>query len=415
MKQRTLTIRPSVRVAALATMALLLSGCSTYYQSHYPDSGVYYGDSGVYGQSAAYSRAGYGPVNPIAYPYWSIDYFYFSQYYHPYSVYVGYNEPLYYPYPGWAFSYRRPIHSRTSLAFGFGYPWYGHRYPAYSFGFFSGYDPFHFGGHYRRGRHDVHRIRQIDRRLESLQRGGSYASRRELLGRDRVVHRVGGTGYEGRVGNRNATRPQSRAALLRRRDADASSRAPRTRSTAPSRRIEQRRAPDVRSERRSDRRALDRDRIRRDGGGSSAYQGHRGSPIESLRGRVIVNSRNDRTGDARHRDASRRDRSTAAGNIRRSPAIDRNRAERPSRQASGRTPNRSDDNTAADTRGNLLNRSPGGFSAPPVRPDRRAAPPPRPARDTSRPDPPSRSSSSSSRRAIMRDRSDDGGRSRRRR
>ena len=96
MNQRTVkksaTMKSGLRLAILAMATLVLGGCSTYYQSYYPDSGVYYEDSGVYGRSAGYSRVGYGPVNPVVYPYWSIDYFYFSQFYHPYSVYVGYNE-----------------------------------------------------------------------------------------------------------------------------------------------------------------------------------------------------------------------------------------------------------------------------------------------------------------------------------
>src|SRR6056297_1883314 len=167
MIQRTGKIRTAVHLATLAVLAMALGGCSTYYQSYYPDSGVYYGDSGGYGQAAGFSRGGYGPVNPVDYPYWSLDYFYFSQYYHPYSVYVGYNEPLYYPYPGWGLGYYRPIRSHGSFAFGFGYPWhgYGYRYPAYTRGFFSSYDPFYYGSHYRRDRHGHHRIRQIDSRL----------------------------------------------------------------------------------------------------------------------------------------------------------------------------------------------------------------------------------------------------------
>src|SRR6056297_2537880 len=399
MIQRTGKIRTAVHLATLAVLAMALGGCSTYYQSYYPDSGVYYGGSG---QAAGFSRGGYGPVNPVDYPYWSLDYFYFSQYYHPYSVYVGYNEPLYYPYPGWIFGDYRALRPRghgSSFAFGFGYPWYGYgnRYPAYSFGFFSGYDPYYYGGHYRGERHGRHRIRQIDRRLEALQHDDSYVSRRELLGRDRV----GSSVYDSRRGYHNrdrsdATRSQSRAAMMRQRNSGAS-RAPQ-RTVAPDRRVERRRAPDVRSERRPDRRTLDRDRIRRDGGGS-AYEGHRGIPIENLRGRVIVDSRSNRSDDARGRDAGRRDHGGAAKNIRRAPAIDWNRGDRQSRQQSGRVLRRADNGG----RDNLLNRSTRSFGAPPQRPNRRAAPSPRPARDVSRPEAPKRASSSSrSRQSEMR-------------
>src|SRR6056297_62250 len=402
MKQKTLELKSGLRMAGLIVAVALLGGCSTYYESYYPDSGVYYGDSGVYDHSYGYPQRGYGAVNPAAYPYWSIDYFYFSQYYHPYSVYVGYNEPLYYPYPGWIFGDYRALRPRchgSSFAFGFGYPWYGYgyRYPVYSFGFFSGYDPYYYGGHYRGERHGRHRIRQIDRRLEALQHDDSYVSRRELLGRDRV----GSSVYDSRRGYHNrdrndATRSQSRAAMMRQRNSGAS-RAPQ-RTVAPDRRVERRRAPDVRSERRPDRRTLDRDRIRRDGGGS-AYEGHRGIPIENLRGRVIVDSRSNRSDDARGRDAGRRDHGGAAKNIRRAPAIDWNRGDRQSRQQSGRVLRRAD-NAGRD---NLLNRSTRRFGAPPQRPNRRAAPSPRPARDVSRPEASKRASSSSrSRQSEMR-------------
>ena len=401
MNQGTANIKSGLRLSALAMMAMALAGCSTYYQSYYPDSGVYYGDSAQYGHGGVHSRAGYGyqRVNPAVYPYWSLDYFYFSQYYHPYSVYVGFNEPLYYPYPGWVFGDYRAVHPLGYASFGFGYPWYGYgsRYPAYSFGFFSGYSPYYYSGYYRGDRHGHHRIRQIDRRLEALQYGDSRASRRELLGRDRV----GSSVYDSRRGYHNrdrndATRSQSRAAMMRQRNTGAS-RAPQ-RTVAPDRRVERRRAPDVRSERRPDRRALDRDRIRRDGGGS-AYQGHRGIPIENLRGRVIVDSRSNRSDDARGRDAGRRDHGGAAKNIRRAPAIDWNRGDRQSRQQSGRVLRRAD-NAGRD---NLLNRSTRRFGAPPQRPNRRAAPSPRPARDVSRPEAPKRASSSSrSRQSEMR-------------
>jgi len=383
---KTVTTRSSLHLAVLVMAAVVLGGCSTYYQSYYPDSGVYYEDSGVYGHSTGYSsigysRVGYGPVNPVVYPYWSIDYFYFSQFYHPYSVYVGYNEPLYYPYPGWALGHYRPSRWHGSLAFGFGYPWYGHgyRYPAYTFGFFSGYDPYYHGVHYRR---DRHRIRQIDSRLEALQHGDSYASRRELLGRDRIAGRPGGGQYDTRGSYRDSgARPQSRAALLRQSSAGNSRALPR-RAAAPDRSV-QRRALDSRSERRSDRRTIDRDRnrdrIRRDGG-ASASEGHRGIPIEGLRGRVIVNSGNRASDDARGRDSIRRD--------------------------------------ANPARGSLLNRSTRSSGAPPPRPERRAAPPPRPSRDLGRPDKPVRAASPPSRRALMRQHSDasrssDNGRDRR--
>ena len=67
MKRKTAKIKSGLRLAVL-TAAMVLGGCSTYYPSHYPDSGVYYQNSGVYGHSGGYPRGGYGPVNPAAYP-----------------------------------------------------------------------------------------------------------------------------------------------------------------------------------------------------------------------------------------------------------------------------------------------------------------------------------------------------------
>ena len=402
-------LKATGRIAALTILAAFLAGCSTYYQSYYPDSGVYYGDSGVYGHAGAPTRGGYGyrTVNPAVYPYWSIDYFYFSQYYHPYSVYVGYNEPLYYPYPGWVFGDYRAVHPHgyASFGFGFGYPWYGygHRYPGYSLGFFSGYSPYYYGGYYRGDRHGRHKIRQIDRRIEALQHGSSYASRRELLGRDRVAGNGGSGLYDSRSSNRSAVR--SRADMLRQRSTDGA-RSSQRRTVAPdrssNRRVE-RRAPDIRSERRSDRRALDRDRIRRDGGGS-AYEGHRGIPIENLRGRVIVNSRNVRPSGS-DREAVARDRADAARNIRRAPAIDWNRGERRSRSGHAGNQRRADDNA----RGSLLNRSTRSSGVPVQRPGSHHAPSSRPAREISRPEPASRASSPP-RRSQMRQRASDGSR-----
>lgn len=400
-------IRTSFRLATVVVFAMMLGGCSTYYQSYYPDSGVYYSDSAGYGQSyghsGGYARAGLGLVNPVTYPYWSLDYFYFSRYYHPYSVYVGYNEPLYYPYPGWALGYYRPIRSHSTFSLGFGYPWhgYGYRYPAYSFGFFSSYDPFYYGGYYGRDyrgdRHGHRRIRQIDRRLEALQRGSSYASRQELLRRDGFARGPAGGVYDTR--SSSSKRAQSRADVLRQRSAGNSS-ALQRRTTVPDRQAE-RRAPAVRS----DRRVPDRDRVRRDGGGS-AYEGHRGIPMERLRGRVIVNSRDTRSGDAPERDADgRRDRSGTAKIIRRAPVNDLNRGKRRSSQASGRVSHRA--GTAA--RGYLSPRTTRRSDAPPKRSSQRTTAPLQSTRDTSRPVvAPRRSSAPPSRRAVIDNRSGNG-------
>ena len=177
-----------IRIVAVVLGIVGLGGCATYHQHSYIDSGGYFSRAGGYSGAAGYSQARYSqaryaPTNPAIYPYYSLDYFYFSRYYHPYSVYVGYREPLYYPYPGWALGYHRPLHSRYSPGYGFGYPWHGfeHRYPRFSLGFFASR-----GLHPRVPRHGVrrhHPIRQIDQRLGELQQRRVDPPRRTLLTR----------------------------------------------------------------------------------------------------------------------------------------------------------------------------------------------------------------------------------------
>jgi hypothetical protein len=266
--------------AALALLAFaLLGGCVSYYERHYGSPGVYaggHGRSGVhYGSDYGYAEPRYRPINPVYYPYWSIDYFYFSRFHHPYSFYVGYREPLYYPYPGWALDvhFYSPRYSGYYGGLGFGYPWhgYGHFYPHYSLGFFAYHDRRH------------HRIRHIDRRLRELQEPTRAVSRRALLGYGRSdpsragipipTRSVGARDRSDRLDGRleasrswirsdtlrraereRGTAPRassSRLELQRSRPDPASSSAARDRSppAASSRTI--RRQPDIRSERRS--------------------------------------------------------------------------------------------------------------------------------------------------------------------
>lgn len=187
MSQRSLHLSSPIRAVLALFAVVLLGGCVSYYERHYSDPGVYYG--GGY-ETVRYRPTVYS-VNPVHYPYWSLDYFYFSRYYHPYSVFVGYHEPLFYPYPGWAFGGRYAAHRygyrvgyRGGL--GFGYPWYGHGhfYPSYSLGFFVGY------GHYGGGRHHggrSERLRRIDRRLHALQDPAPAPSRTRLVERERAA------------------------------------------------------------------------------------------------------------------------------------------------------------------------------------------------------------------------------------
>jgi hypothetical protein len=136
----------------------------------------------------------------VYYPYWSIDYFYFSRFHHPYSFYVGYREPLYYPYPGWALDvhFYSPGYSHYRGGLGYGYPWhgYGHFYPRYSLGFFAYSD------------RSPHRIRGIDRRLRELREPAPPVSRRALIGYGRSDPARGGIPIRSRSSARG--RPDGR-------------------------------------------------------------------------------------------------------------------------------------------------------------------------------------------------------------
>jgi len=297
MKVRMNRLLPKSSRVALALAALVtLGGCVSYYERHYDDPGVYY--SGGY-QSAVYRPV--RPPNPAVYPYWSLDYFYFSRYHHPYSVFVGYHEPLYYPYPGWYFGGRYASHRygyrpgfRTRL--GFGYPWYGygHSYPRFSLGFFVGYDVYR--GHRGYGyRHD-HRLRHIDRRLNALQDPAPAPSRASLVDRSQRAgaplrsQRYSDTRQSPR--QRSATPPASRAALLRGRaasNAGAIDRAGRMRSAVPTRsgRVE------AREPRNASRPAIDSGRsLRRSSAGSATARernarASRSAPAEIRRQREV--------------------------------------------------------------------------------------------------------------------------------
>lgn len=102
----------------MLALSLLLAGCAVRYSGG--EQGIYYQDSyPTYPVRTA-------TVNPYLYPWWSLDYFYFSHYYHPYSVFELHLHPWYYPYPGWYFG---SLPARRHLA-GHGqlrYPWYNYR------------------------------------------------------------------------------------------------------------------------------------------------------------------------------------------------------------------------------------------------------------------------------------------------
>jgi hypothetical protein len=169
-------MRNRLAIAALLTVslsALLMGGCATYYSA---------GDRGVYYERPPYRASRVVYVDPLLYPYWSLDYFYYSRYYHPFSVVVHRYDPWYYPSPGWYYGYwpgpRFAGHYGRHY-----YPWtrFGGRYAGYhpwrpglflSFGYFDGH---------RHDRRD--RIHELDARLGELETRRSLAVRSQRPGR----------------------------------------------------------------------------------------------------------------------------------------------------------------------------------------------------------------------------------------
>ncbi len=114
----------TLRILLSLLLIALISGCATYQQPRYGHDGVYY-EQPVSRHSTSVVR-----VDPLLYPYWSLDYFYFSRHYHPYSFWVGAYDPWFYPYPGWYYGYRPSARTRVGLSYhaGWFYPWYGFGY-----------------------------------------------------------------------------------------------------------------------------------------------------------------------------------------------------------------------------------------------------------------------------------------------
>ena len=129
------------RLIALGLLAVLLSGCASY-------STPRYGNDGIYG---SYDRVQVAPAYrgySAHYPYWSLDHFYFSQFYSPFSVVVHPWDPWLFPYSAWHWNY--PYGHGVFLA---GSPW--HYWAPWSF---NGYRTWRYQRpywHYRRDdRHD---------------------------------------------------------------------------------------------------------------------------------------------------------------------------------------------------------------------------------------------------------------------
>jgi hypothetical protein len=178
-----MNVRAPLRLCLTLLLLAGLAGCATPYRSG-PGDGVYY--------ERPTRSVGVAYVDPLLYPFWSLDYFYYSRYYHPYSVLVNRYDPWYYPYPGWYYGYhpgRHHVGHRGRLY----YPWnrYGSRYAGYqpwrtgvhlSFSYTYGFGDFG----WRRPERDLHRVRDIDARLNELQTRRSFAIRSQRPDRDLV-------------------------------------------------------------------------------------------------------------------------------------------------------------------------------------------------------------------------------------
>jgi len=429
----------ATRLAALLPVAalLLVTGCVTYSQSwHGVDgSGLYYGESGHggYGQPAPAASG-----NPSLYPYWSLDHFYFSSFHHPYSAYVGYAEPLYYPYPGWALAHPYSHRAGFGHGAGFGYPWHGvhDRYAYWSFGFFarhSGRD------HHRRDRHhhpreprhgtdDSHqRLRAIDRRLAGLEHATRDFDRRALLGRDRIfAERRAAGGFSAGSSLRPGARSRARDVRSQRPTEAPVRRALRgtqsrdvDRNVPPAATSQRDRIRGERQQRSAARRTRSAETSRRE-----IRQGiPQGIPIGDLRGRVVVSGQEADRGSKRPRGEQR------SGAVR----VYQGRADRA--RVSGavpeRAPARARGQSSPERSALIVDRSP--RPSEPVRGQRRdrgqpapraqrsapSAPPPVRSAPAPAPDRADATDSSGSRRALLRagnrSRDDDGGDGRRRR
>lgn len=155
------------RVAVLGVLALGLTACVSYHQPRYGADGVYFDQTRHQPRTVVVA-------DPLLYPYWSLDYFYFSRYYHPYSVAVSAYDPWFYPYPGWYYGYRPGAGSSFGLSVGFGtyYPWHGFGYASY-----RPWRPYavrypHYRGDPYQG--PSHRVHQIDERLRAIDERERY-------------------------------------------------------------------------------------------------------------------------------------------------------------------------------------------------------------------------------------------------
>lgn len=89
------------RMLALGLLGLVLSGCATYHQPRYGGDGVYFDQWHAAPRQVVV-------VDPMIYPFWSLDFFYFSRFHYPYRspFFVHdpwfFHDPWMYPRRGWA-------------------------------------------------------------------------------------------------------------------------------------------------------------------------------------------------------------------------------------------------------------------------------------------------------------------------
>ena len=151
-----MTRRPTLKFLILVSLAALVSGCASQFQPRYGHDCIYYDQP----QRVVHQAS----PNPAVYPFWSLDWFYFSRHYHPYSVVVASHDPWFYPYPGWYYGYRPGFRSHVGLGWGgYYHPWY-HR----GFAHVRPWQPYPIV-YYPYRPHEP-RIRVVDERLNEAQR-----------------------------------------------------------------------------------------------------------------------------------------------------------------------------------------------------------------------------------------------------
>lgn len=138
-------IAPIRTTLTVLAAALVLTGCVHYSLPRHADDGVYYQDR-YSTPTHVYS------VDPWMYPYWSLDYFYFSHHYRPYSVVIGHVHPWYHHR-----SLYHPWHARGAYYAGYG-GWHGSFWLGYRY------------SHYRQREVHRHPTRPVDSRHRDIGR-----------------------------------------------------------------------------------------------------------------------------------------------------------------------------------------------------------------------------------------------------